>query len=158
MPKGDIAIAGDRLELQDVDATIPAAFVAALAGSGAALAGGDIEVNAARLQWAPPENRGNASVRWLRAWVAVPGSTEPTALGDVTLALAATADRLSGPVSNTGGDLAIGGAVTFAAQTVQLSLVLTPRHADDRKLAQALSMVGVREGDGWRVEWRFPVR
>ena len=158
IPKGDIAIGGNRLALQDVDATIPAAFFAAIAGSSSALAGGDVEVNAAHLEWAPPENRGDARVRWLRAWVAVPGGTEPTALGDVTLALAAAADRLSGPVSNTGGDLALSGTVAFAAQTVQLSLVLTPRHADDRKLAQALSLIGVQEGDGWRVEWRFPLR
>ena len=89
----------------------------------------------------------------------MPGSTEPIALGDITAALSGNADRLSGPISNSGGDLAIQGALTCGAQSgVQLSLVLTPRRADDRNLAQALSMIGAPEGDGWRVEWRIPLR
>ena len=159
MPKGDIAIGRNSVELRDIDVTIPAALVAAAAGSRTGLAGGDVAVNAALVDWAPPGTRGDARVRWLGAWIAVPGSTEPIALGDITAALSGNADRLSGPISNSGGDLAIQGALTCGAQSgVQLSLVLTPRRADDRNLAQALSMIGAPEGDGWRVEWRIPLR
>ena len=159
MPKGDIAIGGNTVALRDVDATIPAAFLATATGTSAAVAGGDVEVKAAFVEWAPPANRGEARVRWLGGWLAVPGSTGSTALGDITATLSASADRLSGPVSNSGGDLAVRGNITIGAQSgIQLSLVLTPRRADDRKLAQVLSMIGVPEGDGWRVEWRFPLR
>ena len=121
-------------------------------------AGGSVEIKSPLVEWAAPANRGDARVLWIGAWLAVPGSTEPVALGDITATLTAAADRLSGPVSNVGGDLAVRGTVTLVAQGVQLSLVLAPRRADDRKLAQVLSMIGAPEGDGWRVEWRFPLR
>jgi hypothetical protein len=159
MPKGDIAIGRNSAELRDVDATIPAAFVAAAAGSNGVLAGGDVELHATSVQWAPPANRGELRLRWLGAWLTAPGVAEPTALGDVTAALSAAADHLSGPISNAGGDLAVQGTLALAAQVgVRLSLVLTPRRADDRDLARALSLIGVPDGDGWRVEWRLPPR
>ena len=54
---------------------------------------------------------------------------------------------------------AVRGTVTLSAGNgIQLSLVLTPRRADDRDLARALSMLGVPDADGWRVEWRLPLR
>jgi hypothetical protein len=158
-PKGGIAIRRNSVELRDVEATIPAALIAAVAGTSAALAGGEVEVKTAFLEWAPPANRGDAGLRWLGAWLTTPGSTEPTALGNIMAALSGTEDRFSGPISNAGGDLGIRGSVTIGAQSgVQLSLVLTPRRADDRKLAQALGLIGVPEGDGWRVEWRLSPR
>jgi hypothetical protein len=159
MPKGDFAIRRNAVELRDIDATIPAGFIAAATGSGPGVAGGDVAINAASVEWTPSAMRGDARIRWLGAWIAVPGSAAPTALGDITATLSGNADRLSGPIANAGGDLAIQGTLTCGAQSgVQLSLVLTPRRADDRNLAQALSMIGAPEGDGWRVEWRIPLR
>jgi hypothetical protein len=159
MPKGDIAIGRNSVELRDVDAMVPAALVAVIAGSDAALAGGDVSLATAVVEWAPPANRGDARVRWLGASVTVPGSAESTALGDITATLSARGDSLAGPVSNAGGDLAVQGTVTLIARSgAQLSLVLTPRNADDRKLVQALSLIGIPEGSGWRVEWRLPSR
>jgi hypothetical protein len=159
MPQADLVIRRNSVELRDVDATIPAALVAVVAGANGALAGGDVEVKTAFVEWAPPANRGDARLRWLGAWLTAPGGTEPTALGDITATLSGSADRFSGPISNAGGDLGIRGSVTLGAQGgVELSLALTPRRADDRKLAQTLSMIGVPEGDGWRVEWRLSAR
>ena len=159
MPKGDVAIRRSAVELRDIDATIPAGFIAAATGSGPGVAGGDVAINAASVEWTPSAMRGDARIRWLGAWITVPGSAAPTALGDITATLSGNADRLSGPITNAGGDLAIQGTLTCGAQSgVQLSLVLTPRRADDRNLAQALSMIGAPEGDGWRVEWRIPLR
>jgi len=158
-PKGDIAFRRDSVELREVDATVPAAFVAAIAGANSALAGGDVSFSSASIEWAPPASRGDARIRWLGAWVTAPGSTDPTALGDITAALSASGDRLAGPISNAGGDLVLQGTVTLGAESgPQISLVLTPRRADDRKLAQALSLIGVPEGGGFRVEWRLPRR
>jgi hypothetical protein len=159
-PRGDIAIGTSSVELRDIEGTIPAGFFGAAAGSGPALlVGGDVEINAALIEWAPPANRGEARIRWRAAWLTAPGSVEAIELGDITAALSAEADRLSGPVSNTGGDLAVRGTVALSASSgLQLSLVLTPRRAEDRELAHALSMLGAPEGDGWRVEWRLPLR
>ena len=159
MPKADIALSRGAVELRDVEATIPAAFIATAAGSSAALAGGEVAINAVFVEWAPPANRGDARLRWLRASLTPPGSAEATALGDITAELRAAPDRLSGPVSNAGGDLAVQGTLALGVQSgVEISLVLTPRNPDDRNLAQALSLIGAREADGWRVEWRFPLR
>lgn len=159
-PKGDIAIGGDSIELRDVEATIPAGFFGAAAGFGtASLVGGDVEIDASRLEWAPPANHGDARLRWRGASLTAAGSARPIELGDVTAALGADRDRLHGPVSNAGGDLGVRGTATLsAANGIQLSLMLTPRRADDRDLARALSMLGAPDGDGWRVEWRSPLR
>ena len=159
-PKGDIAIGRDSIELRDVEATIPAGFFGAAAGFGtASLVGGDVEINASRLEWAPPANHGDARLRWRGASLTIAGSAQPIELGEITTALSANGYRLAGPVSGSGGDLGVRGTATLSAGNgIQLSLVLTPRRADDRDLARALSVLGVRDADGWRVEWRLPLR
>lgn len=159
-PTADIAIRRDSVELRNVEATIPAGVFGAAAGSGTTwLVSGDVEINAARVEWAPPSNRGDARVRWRAARLTAPGSAEALELGDITVALSADGEQMSGPVSNAGGELAVRGELALAANGgIQLSLVLTPRRADNRELARALSMLGPPEGDGWRVEWRWPLR
>lgn len=159
-PTADIAVRRDGVELRNLEATIPAAVFGAAAGSAATwLVGGDVEINAAQVEWAPPSNRGDARIRWRAARLTPPGSTEALDLGDITIALSGAGERMSGPVSNAGGDLAVRGDLALAASSgIQLSLVLTPRRADNRELARALSMLGRADGDGWRVEWRSPLR
>jgi hypothetical protein len=159
-PTADIAIRRDAVELRNVEAMIPAAVFGAAAGSGATwLVGGNVEINAAQVEWAPPSNRGDARIRWRAAQLTAPGSAEALDLGDITAALSGDGERMSGPVSNAGGDLAVRGDLALAANSgIQLSLVLTPRRADNRELARALSMLGRPDGDGWRVEWRSPLR
>jgi len=163
-PKGEVAIRANAVELSDVDATIPAGFIGAFIGAGsgsnaASLIGGDIRLDTALLEWAPPASRGDVRLMWRGAWLTAPGSVEPVALGDIAATFSAAGDRISGPVSNTGGDLGVGGTIALTAGGgLQLSLLLTPRRADDRQLARALSMIGAPEGTGWRVEWRLPLR
>ena len=159
-PKADIAIGRAFVGLRDVEMTIPAAFLSAAAASRAAWpVDGNVDINTALFEWAPPANRGEVRARWRAATLTVPGSAEPLELGDITAALSADGDRTSGPVSNAGGDLAIRGNLALSASGgIALSLVLTPRRADDRELARALSMLGTPDGDGWRVEWRSPLR
>lgn len=159
-PKGDVAIGRDSVELRDVEAAIPAGFFGAAAGfDPASLVGGDVEISASRLEWAPPANHGDVRLRWRGASLTIAGGEQPIALGDITTALGAEGDRVYGPVSNAGGDLGVRGTAALSAGNgIQLSLVLTPRRADDRDLARALSMLGVPDGEGWRVEWRLPLR
>ena len=54
-------------------------------------------------------------IRWRAAQLtATPGSAETLDLGDVTVALSADGERMSGPVSNAGGDLAVRGDLVLA--------------------------------------------
>ena len=159
-PAADIAIRRDSVEFRNVEATIPTAVFVAAVGSGATwLVGGDVEINAVQVEWAPPSNRGDARIRWRAAQLTAPGGPDALDLGDITIALSGAGERMSGPVSNAGGDLAVRGDLALAATSgIQLSLVLTPRRADSRELARALSTLGRPEGDGWRIEWRSPLR
>jgi hypothetical protein len=159
-PRAEIVIRDGHITLRNADATIPAGLVTAALGTGAAwVVGGDLSVSATGLEWAPPANRGDARVQWRAARLIPPGGTAAFDLGDVSLVLVADGDRLSGPVSNVGGDLAINGEVALhAASVIALTLVLTPRRADNVELMQALAMLGPPAGDGWRVDWRSPLR
>lgn len=158
--RADIALRGERLVLRDVDATFPAGLLMAAAGPTAGWAiGGDLDVSAADLQWSPPANRGDLRVRWRAARLTPPGNAPAIELGDVSVLLNAEGDRASGPVANVGGDLAIRGEFALRAQEgIQLSVVLTPRRADSRELAQTLSVLGTPDGDGWRVALALPLR
>ncbi len=159
-PRAAIAIAGDRISLRDVDVSFPAALAAAAAGSGIASAvGGEFRASAAALNWAPPSSDGEAHLQWRQARVGLFQSMASLDLGDVSLPLAAVGDRLFGPVSNVGGDLSVRGDIEFrATRGLDASLLLTPRRADNVDLIQTLSVLGVAEGDGWRVLWKQPVR
>ena len=158
--RAEMAIRGERLTLRDVQMTLPVDVLGAATGIGAAwILGGDLDVNATTLEWAPPSNHGGAQVRWRKARLIYPGGNTSLDLGEVSLVLSAEGDRLSGPVSNDGGDLAIRGDVALrAASGIQVSLVLVPRRADNRELAQALSILGPPEPGGWRLDWRLPLR
>jgi hypothetical protein len=121
--------------------------------------GGEFDVSTVAFDWAPPTNRGSARIRWRAARLTPPGSAAPLDLGDVSVALGAEGDRVSGPVSNVGGDLEIRGEIVLrAAGGIRVSLVLAPRRADNRELAQALSGLGAPDGDGWRVDWQSSFR
>jgi hypothetical protein len=158
-PRAGIAIADGRVSLRDVDATFPAAFFAAAAGPGAAwVVGGDLRVTATAMNWAPPSSDGEAHVQWRQARLAAVQSTASLDLGDVSLPLKADGDRLFGSVSNDGGDLSVRGDIAFrAAEGVEISLLLTPRRADNVDLIQVLSVLGTAEGGGWRVLWKRPL-
>jgi hypothetical protein len=157
-PRVDIVIGNGRVALRNANVTMPASLVSAAAGAKAAwVVGGDIDVSAAALDWSPPANRGDARIRWRAAHLIPPSGAAPLDLGEVSLALGADGDRLSGPLSNVGGDLALRGDIALRAGSgIALSLVLTPRRADNRELVQALAMIGAPSGDGWRVDWRWP--
>jgi hypothetical protein len=159
-PHADIAISGPRVALRDVDVTIPASALAGAAQPAAARrVGGDVAITAAAFEWAPPANRGAARLQWRAARIALADGAMPLEFGDVVVALAADGDRLSGPVSNEGGDLAIRGTIAVRADDLaQLSLVLLPRRPVDSATAQALASLATAESGGWRIEWRVPLR
>ncbi|MEO8304854.1 MAG: type II secretion system protein N [Betaproteobacteria bacterium] len=159
-PRADVAIQGERVEVTGAQVTFPAGIAVAVAGSTAGwTVGGDIDLDTARFEWAPPSIRGDLAIRWRAARLVPPGNAGPLDLGDVTVMLRGGGDRLSGPVANVGGDLAVRGEIALrAASGIELSVVLTPRRADQRELAQALSVLGSPDGDGWRFAGRYPIR
>lgn len=83
----------------------------------------------------------------------------PLDLGEVRATLTASDDTISGTADNAGGDLALRGDWSFRVEDgLVLALLLTPRRADQTELKQALAAIGTVDGDGWRVDWRVPLR
>lgn len=159
-PRADIAIVGERVAVRDAEISFPASVFAALSGTAVAwAAGGEVNVSADAVDWAPPANHGAVRVLWRGARLSLPAVNASVDLGDMTMALAADGDRLSGPVSNDGGDLAVRGEITLrASDAVQVSLTLAPRRADDVRLNRVLAAIATADGSGWRLGWRVPLR
>jgi hypothetical protein len=158
--RGAVTLARGSFALQGAEATFPAALALAAAGPVAsASVSGDIDLAAPELRWDPPANRGEALVRWKAARLSVPGRSATIDLGDVSATLTAAGDRIAGPVSNSGGDLAIRGEVALAAdRSLTFSLQLTPRGIASDGLGPALAALGTREGDGWRIDGTLSLR
>ncbi len=159
-PRADIAVGDGHFVLRDVDVTIPAP---ALAGAAqppiARMFTGDVTLATDRLDWAPPSSRGTARLRWRTARLVLTEGGPPLEFGDVAAEINAEGDRLSGPITNTGGDLTVSGTIELRANdAVRLSLVLVPRRPVDAMTAQALSTLGTLDNGRWRVEWRVPLR
>jgi hypothetical protein len=158
-PRADILIIGRRLAVRDAEVTFPASLLAGVGGTAAWAAGGNVTVSATDLDWGPPASRGAMRILWRGARLVPPIGNAPVDLGDISIALSAAGDRLSGPVSNDGGDLNIRGEMTLrAGDAVEVSLALVPRRADNLELAQALAAIATADASGWRVSRRLSLR
>lgn len=159
-PRADIALTGEHVVLRDVEAMVPASLVAAVTGPAAGWSvAGNVGITTAELEWAPTAIRGDARLHWRGARLVLADGIAPLDLGDVRAALTADGGRLAGPVSNEGGDIAVRGELTLRPnEDLRLSLALAPRHRVDATLARVLSAIGTAGADGWRVEWRMPLR
>jgi hypothetical protein len=157
-PRGRIVWRDGRLALTDVEFDVPAAW---LVGAGGVRLPwqlrGDVAVAAGALDWSPAVASGDIGIEWKRARIDT--GTDSVDLGDVTLTLRGSGDTLAGPVANRGGDLDVQGSATLrGGAEAAVSLLLTPRRADDGGLARALAGIGTAEGGGRRVVWRAPLR
>jgi hypothetical protein len=162
-PRADVLAGEERLELRDVDLTLPVPLLGEIVGGRLAhrfglVAGGDVSVRSGRLDWVPPTINGDLDVLWRNARLSLPAFAAVD-LGDVTARLRADGERLAGPVDNSGGAMDIRGDLTvFPDKRAAVSLLLTPRRTDDALLAAALAAIGTAEGGGWRVNWQTPPR
>jgi hypothetical protein len=162
-PRADVVARRDGVSLRDVDVTLPLPLVVDALGGRIArrvgvVAAGDLAIRSTRLDWAAPAVNGEVVIAWRGARLTVP-TQMPIELGEVTATLAADGTRLTGPVRNSGGVIDIQGDVTARAdRSGAISLLLTPRRADDATLAKALAAIGSAEGSGWRVNWQTPPR
>jgi len=159
-PRAEVNVRDGHAVFRELDLVLPAAWIAG--ASGVRLGwrpGGEVAVTIAALDWSPPSSRGEARIVWRGAQIAPAAGGSPLELGTVSATLSAAGDRLAGPISNQGGDVAIGGEFSArAGQEARITLTLTPRRADDTALARALAGIGTPDGAGWRVNWGMPWR
>jgi hypothetical protein len=157
-PRADIVLAGDRILLRNVDATLPAALFST-SPHAFWTASGEVRVTSASLDWSPPRSTGDARLDWQSARLTTINGLAGLELGTVSLPLSASRDELAGSVSNVGGELRLSGEIRYRPfDSAELSLLLVPRRADNVELAQALALLGTAEGDGVRMRWRTPLR
>jgi hypothetical protein len=161
VPRADVLAGRDRISLHDVDLTLPLPLLVQAVGGRLAqrvglVADGDLAIRSTELEWLPPAVNGDLTVVWRGARFTLP-TQAPLELGEVTATLVADGQRLAGPIENSGGVMDVRGDVAVRGdRSATLSLLLTPRRADDAALARALATVGTAEGSGWRVNWQTP--
>lgn len=159
-PRADIVIANGRVVVRDVELTFPVSLVAAATRPDyARFVSGAVELATPALEIAPTSVRGDVLIRWRAARLVLGEGSVALDLGDVSAALTAAGDRLAGPLSNEGGDVAVRGEITFRANdTLGISSTLAPRRTLDAAHLRMLSGLGPASADGWRVDWRIPLR
>lgn len=158
-PRADIVAADQRLTLADVAVAVPAgilqqALTRDAAGPAAWTVEGEILAAATGLEWTPAAWRGDLRLVWRGARLKL-ASVPAVDLGEATATLAAQGNRLAGPVVNVGGRLDVRGDVAIdTGGGATVSLLLSPRRADDAEIARALAAIGTPDGNGWRVAWQ----
>jgi hypothetical protein len=159
-PRGTIVLRSHGVALSDIDVAIPAPMLAALAGQGSNVpVSGELRAKAEALDLTPGASRGSAALAWRGARVAGLPGLASLDLGEVQSSVAAQGDRVAGPVTNEGGDVALRGEWSFrAGDGLVLALRVTPRRAGDTDVARALAAVATPDGGDFRVEWRMPSR
>jgi hypothetical protein len=159
-PRATIVVGTATLALLDIDVTLPAeVFAATLSPYAVVSVAGEISLTADDIEWKPDSSRGEARVIWHAARIVVAGSAVPLNLGEVRTLMTADGNAISGPLANEGGDLALRGEWAMRAHdSVQLALHVTPRHSGPSDLERMLSAIGTADGNGWRIDWRGPLR
>ncbi|MGA8033897.1 MAG: type II secretion system protein N, partial [Casimicrobiaceae bacterium] len=135
------------LSLHDLQLRVPAAFGAALAPRTVALAvGGTLDLRAAAFEWTPTGGSGSLAAQWQRARMVIAGTTVD--LGTVSLAVVPRLGRLSGTLSNAGGELGIEGSITGSGGSVDAALTLKPSPSTPEPVRRGLPMLGERDATG----------
>ena len=149
----------DRLEVRDLDVSLPAQSVLLAAAPKTPLAvGGSLALHVERLVQLPSLLDAQLSGEWRGG--SVPGSSAdaPISLGDVRIALNGRGAVVNGPLHNSGGDVEIDGQVEIgAAGTARLDATVRPRSSDRERadrIAVALGALGASDGrGGYRITW-----
>ncbi|MGE5666564.1 MAG: type II secretion system protein N [Betaproteobacteria bacterium] len=155
--RGTVDLRAGGLSLHDLALRVPAALVAALAPRKAPLVvGGTLDLDAAAFEWTPTGGSGSLAAQWQRARAVVAGT--PVDLGTVSLALAPRAGRLSGTLSNAGGDLGIEGTLSGSTGSIDAAMTLRPSSSTPEVLRRGLPMLGAQDATGavhmaWHGGW-----
>lgn len=149
----------DRLDVRDLDVSLPAQSVLLAAAPKTPLGfGGSLALHVERLVRLPDVLDGQLSGEWRDGSVRGSSADAPIFLGDVRIALNGRGAEINGPLRNSGGDVEIDGQVAAgAAGTVRLDATVRPRSSDRERadrIAVALAALGAPDGrGGYRVAW-----
>lgn len=159
-PRATVELRTDGIVLQNTDVTVPAAAIAAALGDMAASSvDGEVNASVSNLRLAAGANSGEARLVWRNARVRAFGNATPLELGEVRAGLVANGATMSGPIDGQGGSVALRGDWTLKEKDAfTLALRMTPGATADPGLVRWLSAVGRPDGDGWRIDWRLPLR
>ena len=152
-PFAEITARANAVAMRELDVTLPADVASALAPRSGLHITGAVRIATPSLDWTPATFVGGARVDWQDARFALRDQAG-IGLGTVSAMLTAAGDRLSGPVTNNGGDFEVHGTLSLAANGVPgVSLAMTPRGGDPAQ-AHTLSMSRNPGESGWNIEYR----
>jgi hypothetical protein len=156
--RGEVTATPNGVRVRNLAVALPASALVAAAIQRPRLdATGMVELTSALFDWPPSAASAPISAMWQGARIGLAGG-ENVGLGDVAATLVPANGRLTGPLHNTGGDVGIDGDISIDANGGGVVRgVVTPRRLDDARLA-ALQALGTPEGNGVRLEWRWPGR
>jgi hypothetical protein len=149
----------DRLDVRDLDVSIPAQAVLLAANPKTPLAvGGRLVLHVERLVQLPDVLDVQLSAEWRDGSIPALLVDAPISLGDLRIALNGRGAAINGPLRNSGGEVEIDGQLDVgAAGTARLDATVRPRGSDrDRadRIAMALAALGVPDGrGGYRLTW-----
>jgi general secretion pathway protein N len=154
-----LAYGRDRLDVRDLDVSLPAQSVLLAAAPKTPLrVGGSLALHVERLVQLPDVLDAQLSAEWRDG--SVPGSPAdaPISLGDVRIALNGRGAEINGPLRNSGGDVEIDGQVEIGATgKARLDATVRPRSSDRERtdrIAIALAALGPPDGrGGYRMTW-----
>jgi hypothetical protein len=156
-PRAELLARSGAIGVRALDATLPAELVAAVAVRAGVKLTGALHVMTPALEWTRRAFNGGARVEWADAQFAI-SNDAAIRLGKVTADLAAAGDRLSGPVTNEGGDFDVRGTVTLLASGIpETALTMTPRVGNSGQ-TRSLTVTARPDQNGWNVNYQVGSR
>jgi general secretion pathway protein N len=157
-PAGTVEILDNGVRVRALQVELPAqAVFGALPMRPMPAFGGTVAVTTNDLAWNAKAKTGALEAHWRGARVA--SGDNVADLGTVDLAAAPQDSRLVGKLTNTGGDMRVDGAVSFAASTIAVDATVTPNPGAPEAISRALASVGTPDASGSvRIGWRGNLR
>ena len=156
-PRAHVVAGRDAVRIRDLRVELPAqVLVDALITRPRLAASGTVDVSSPAFVWPlPAASVASLVATWHGASLGLAGSP-PVGLGEVTANLRAENGRLAGPLRNVGGEFAIDGELqVFGSGAGLVRGIVRPRTAGDPRI-DALKPLGTVEGNGVRLEWKWP--
>jgi hypothetical protein len=158
---GNFVFSNSRIEVDGLDWAIPMEALLRAAGAPGliAAAGGDFDIHVDRFIRDDETFDIALAAQWRNASLPALGPFARVMLGDVSVEMSGRGREVSGPLTNTGGEVEIAGTVTaVAGATPRVEASLRPRAGIDRDraatLAAALSTLGQPDArGGYRIAW-----
>jgi Type II secretion system (T2SS), protein N len=144
----------NAVTLHELEVTLPAGIVSIFAPRSGFRTSGELRIAAPSLDWTPGTFLGGARVDWREARLAF-GNDAGIGLGTVSASLTAVGDRLTGPVTNEGGEVELRGTLSiYANGAPNVSIAMTPRGGDAAQ-ARTLTVTGTPGEAGRGFEFRM---